>query len=137
MEVRYPPHRRGISALLARYHMKTRQMGAIPPLRYYLEKVLRDMGGVSRTGPLSPSVTGWAQGLRFPGVVPANQTEESEVREFSGKESGTDSRTPTPFLLVDIIQNRQKGGVPELIPDSLPASSRTSFLRFLVCWNYS
>ena len=23
-----------------------------PPLRYYLEKVLRDMGGVSRTGPL-------------------------------------------------------------------------------------
>ena len=24
-----------------------------PPLRYYLERVLRDMGGVSRTGPLS------------------------------------------------------------------------------------
>ena len=32
--------------------MKTRQMGAIPPLRYYLAKVLRDMG-VSRTGLLS------------------------------------------------------------------------------------
>ena len=26
-----------------------------PPLRYYLEKVLCDRGGVSRTGPLSPS----------------------------------------------------------------------------------
>ena len=33
--------------------MKTRQMGAIRPLRYYLGRVLRDMGGVSRTGPLS------------------------------------------------------------------------------------
>ena len=28
------------------------------------------------------------------GVVPANQTEESEVRELSGKESGTGSGTP-------------------------------------------
>ena len=33
VEVRYPPPlRRGISAILARYPMKTRQMGAIPPL---------------------------------------------------------------------------------------------------------
>ena len=40
-----PPLKRGISAILARYPMKTRQMGAIPPLRYYLERVLRDMGG--------------------------------------------------------------------------------------------
>ena len=37
-----PPHKRGISAILARYPMKTRQMG---PMRYYLEKVLRDRGG--------------------------------------------------------------------------------------------
>ena len=37
--------KRGISAILARYPMKTRQMGAIPPLRYYLERVLRDRGG--------------------------------------------------------------------------------------------
>ena len=45
VEVRYPPLKRGISAILARYPMKTRQMGAIPPpLRYYLERVLRDMG---------------------------------------------------------------------------------------------
>ena len=28
------------------------------------------------------------------GVVPANQTEESEVRELSGKESGTSPGTP-------------------------------------------
>ena len=40
-----PPPQRGISAILARYPMKTRQLGAIPPLRYYLEKVLRDRGG--------------------------------------------------------------------------------------------
>ena len=26
-----------------------------PPLRYYLESILRDRGGVSRTGPLSPA----------------------------------------------------------------------------------
>ena len=31
VEVRYPPLKRGISAILARYPMKTRQMGAIPP----------------------------------------------------------------------------------------------------------
>ena len=42
-----PPLKRGISAILARYPMKTGQMGVIPPLRYYLERVLRDMGGIS------------------------------------------------------------------------------------------
>ena len=42
-----PPPKRGISAILARYPMKTRRMGAIPPLRYYLAKVLRDRGGIS------------------------------------------------------------------------------------------
>ena len=40
-----PPPKRGISAILAQYPMKTRQMGAIPPLRYHLERVLRDGGG--------------------------------------------------------------------------------------------
>ena len=40
VEVRYPPLQRGISAILARYPMKTRQMGAIPPLRYCLERAL-------------------------------------------------------------------------------------------------
>ena len=51
VEVRYPPPlKSGISAKLARYPMKTRQMGAIPPLRYYLERVLRDMGGYLALG---------------------------------------------------------------------------------------
>ena len=41
-----PPLKRGISAILARYPMKTRQIWVRdPPLRYYLERVLRDMGG--------------------------------------------------------------------------------------------
>ena len=34
------------------------------------------------------------KGARESGVVPANQTEESEVRELSEKESGTGSGTP-------------------------------------------
>ena len=51
--MRYPaPPQKGISAILARYPMKTRKWVQYPPLRYYLERVLRDMGGVSRTGPL-------------------------------------------------------------------------------------
>ena len=45
-----PPLKGGISAILARYPMKTRQFGAIPPLRYYLERVLRDMGGYLALG---------------------------------------------------------------------------------------
>ena len=45
------PIYKGISAILARCHMKTMQKRAIPPLRHYLERVLRDMGGVSRIGP--------------------------------------------------------------------------------------
>ena len=48
MEVRYPTPKRGISAILARYPMKTRQMGAIPPSAILpLERVLRDRGGIS------------------------------------------------------------------------------------------
>ena len=53
MEVRYPPLKRGISAILARYPMKTRQMGAIPPSAILSRKgIARNEGGVSRTGPL-------------------------------------------------------------------------------------
>ena len=45
---RNTPHKRGISAILARYAMNTRQnTWRYPPLRYYLERVLRDMGGIS------------------------------------------------------------------------------------------
>ena len=52
MEVRYPPLKRGISAILARYPMKTRQMGAIPPSAMLSRKGIARYGGVSRTGPL-------------------------------------------------------------------------------------
>ena len=48
-----PPLKRGISAILARYPMKTRQMGAIPPSAIRSRKGIARYGGVSRTGPLS------------------------------------------------------------------------------------
>ena len=47
-----PPGKRGISAILARYPMKTRQMGAIPPSAILSRKGIARYGGVSRTGPL-------------------------------------------------------------------------------------
>ena len=52
VEVRYPPLKRGISAILARYPMKTRQMRAIPPSAILSRKGIARCGGVSRTGPL-------------------------------------------------------------------------------------
>ena len=52
VEVRYPPLKRGISAILARYPMKTREMGAIPPSAILSRKGIARYGGVSRTGPL-------------------------------------------------------------------------------------
>ena len=36
--------------------MKTTQMGAIHPLRYYLERVLRDMGGYLALGALKQPI---------------------------------------------------------------------------------
>ena len=54
VEVRYPPPlKRGISAILARYPMKTRQVGAIPPSAILSRKGIARYGGVSRTGSLS------------------------------------------------------------------------------------
>ena len=53
VEVRYPPLQRGISAILARYPMRTRQMGAMPPSAILSRKGIARYGGVSRTGPLS------------------------------------------------------------------------------------
>ena len=51
-----PPLKRGISAILARYPMKTRQMGAIPPSAILSRKGMARCGGVSRTGPLRNSL---------------------------------------------------------------------------------
>ena len=46
-----PPLERGISAILAQYPLKTKQMGAIPPsATLYLERVLRGMGGYLALG---------------------------------------------------------------------------------------
>ena len=53
VEVRYPPLKRGISAILARYPIKTRQMGVIPPSAILSRKGIARYGGVSRTGLLS------------------------------------------------------------------------------------
>ena len=47
-----PPPQRGISAIPARYPMKTRQKGAIPPSAIRSRKSIARYGGVSRTGPL-------------------------------------------------------------------------------------
>ena len=51
-----PPLKRCISAMLARYPMKTREMGAIPPSAILSRKGIARYGGVSRTGPLSVRV---------------------------------------------------------------------------------
>ena len=46
MEVRYPRLKRDISAILARYPMKTRQMGAIPHSAILSRKGIARYGGV-------------------------------------------------------------------------------------------
>ena len=57
MEVRYPPSKKGgISAILARYPMITRQMGAIPPSGILSRKGIARYRGVSRIGPLSSHI---------------------------------------------------------------------------------
>ena len=53
-----PPLKRGISAILTRYRMKTRQMGAIPPSAILSRKGIARYGGVSRTGPLRTGALG-------------------------------------------------------------------------------
>ena len=56
VEVRYPPPQRGISEILARYHMKTRQHACETPLCDTISKGHCAIQGVSRTGPLSPNL---------------------------------------------------------------------------------
>ena len=48
-----PLPQRGISAILARYPVKTRQMGAIPPSAILSRKGIARFGRASCTGPLS------------------------------------------------------------------------------------
>ena len=56
-----PPPKRGISAILSRYPMQTRQMGAIHPSAILSQTGVARYGGVSRTGPLSAH---FCEGLR-------------------------------------------------------------------------
>ena len=51
-----PPLKRGISAILARYPLKTRQMGAIPPSAILSREGIARYGRVSRIGPLSADI---------------------------------------------------------------------------------
>ena len=66
-----PPLKRGISAIPARYPMnfKTRQMGAIPPSEYYLEKVLRDRGGISHWAAKILTSSGPSQQKSLPRIL--------------------------------------------------------------------
>ena len=114
------------------------------PLCDTISKKYCAIWGVSRTGPLrrlpaSDSRNRASRSSRFcaaevhivnlkfgSGVAPANQTEESEVRELSGKESGTGSGTP---FACKCYTKPLKKRVPELIPDSFPESSRTSLSK--------
>ena len=52
-----PPHKRGILAILARHHMKTRQKGCDTPSAILSRKGIARYGRVSRTGPLRVRVT--------------------------------------------------------------------------------
>ena len=90
-----PPLKRGISAILARYPMKTRQMGAIPPSAILSRKRIARYGGVSRTGPLSSFLTFCLR--PFPLFFQANGIGHSFF-----------------FLLCDVGVGRQseRGGVP-------------------------
>ena len=73
------PHKRGISAILARYHMKTTQMGAIPPSAILSRKGIARYGGLSCTGPLSPRL--WHKCTQRPrgGPDPANTTKRPKT----------------------------------------------------------
>ena len=51
-----PPLKRGVSAILARYPMKTRQMGAIRPSAMLSRKGIARYGGVSCIRPLSENI---------------------------------------------------------------------------------
>ena len=66
-----PPLKKGISAVLARYPLKTRQMGAIPPSAIRSRKGIARYGGVSRTGPLSAHLLSCASRLPLArGIAP-------------------------------------------------------------------
>ena len=75
------PLKRGISAILARYPMKTRQMGAIPPLYdTNLERVLRDRGG---------GISHWAAKLHLHPDRPNKKTQSQNPSTETTKKQQT------------------------------------------------
>ena len=50
LEVRHPSYKRGISAILARYHLKTRQNAGDTPSAILFRKGIARYGGLPRTG---------------------------------------------------------------------------------------
>ena len=65
-----PPHKGGISAIPARYPMKTRKTRAIPPSAILSRKGIARYGGVSRIGPLSSSIFVPGISPKFPHKAP-------------------------------------------------------------------
>ena len=104
------PRKGGISAILARYPMKTRQMGAIPPSAILSQKGIAGYGGVSRIGPLSRFLkngSGSSSSALFPLSISGNGSDGSgsgsrsvpgpvnlSCRHVGQKESGVSGRQP-------------------------------------------
>ena len=70
-----PPLKRGISAILARYPMKTRQMGAISPSAILSRKGIARYGGVNR---LPGEFINWGLFIKLKGLLCGNPTERGE-----------------------------------------------------------
>ena len=90
VEVRYPPLKRGISAIPARYPMKTRQSACDTPLCDTLSrKGIARYGGASRTGPLSlrhvrGNNSGWFNSVRTRCIVKGEAQKSPLFSRFSG-----------------------------------------------------
>ena len=88
--MRYPPrapHKRGISAILARYPVKTRQNTCDTPSAILSRKGIARYGSVSRTGPLSFL----SCQHRIAEIVPC------KLQAFSGRTSLSQSSTSPHF----------------------------------------
>ena len=83
MEVRYPPLKRGISAIPARYPMKTRQMGAIPPSAILSRKGIARYGG---------GISHWAAKLLSAPPPYSEEVFASQERVSGFPEKGADLR---------------------------------------------
>ena len=127
-EARDPPQKRGISAILARYPMKTRQMGAIPPSAILSRKGIARYGGVSRTGPLSPSkkdaeaAPNFRCGLIcYRGAEPLNRS--TGLRWGARESAREDAREGAWECSGPILVLRKGGRAPSKAPSQAPSPS--------------